>query len=163
MKGYRTLLILLLATFVVLNTGAQSRQDRPRKPKVPVAAIPTKDPMIVFRGIESAWRAGDAQRLADYASDSKVLLNVRGLGEKGGYYSRSQVFYLFKAMFKSTKHKKFNFVKFHDVGARSNKIYGIAHRNYEDMSNGRLFQDKIYVTLKLQGKRWVVSEMKSAW
>lgn len=162
MTRYRAILILLLATIVVLSPGASSGQDRRKKPKVPVKAVP-KDPKIVFRGIESAWRTGDAQRLASFAGDSKVLLNVRGLGEKGGYYSRSQVFYLFKGMFKSTKHKKFDFVKFHDVGARSSKIYGIAHRNYENVSNGRLFQDKIYVTLKLEGKRWVISEMKSAW
>jgi len=162
MTRHRVILIILLATIVVLSPGAHSGQDRRRKPKTPVNAVP-KDPMVVFRGIESAWRSGDAQKLAAYAGDSKVLLNVRGLGEKGGYYSRSQVFYLFKGMFKSTKHKKFNFVKFHDVGAGSSKIYGIAQRNYENMNNGRLFQDKIYVTLKLEGKRWVVSEMKSAW
>jgi hypothetical protein len=163
MKGQRAILaILLLAILVVLGPGARAGQDHRKRPKAPVPTIP-KDPMVVFRGIEAAWRTGNAQKLAAYAGDSKVLLNVRGLGEKGGYYSRSQVFYLFKGMFKSTKHKKFDFVKFHDVGASSNKIYGIARRNYEDSSNGRLFQDKIYVTLKFEGKRWVVSEMKSAW
>lgn len=162
MKKQLAILILILAVIVVTSPGAHSMQDRRKKAKTPVNALP-KDPMVVFRGIESAWRAGDAQRLSAYAGDSKVLLNVRGLGEKGGYFSRSQVFYLFKGMFKSTRHKKFSFVKFHDVGKRSNKIYGIAHRNYEVISNGRLFQDKIYVTLKLEGKRWVVSEMKSAW
>lgn len=162
MKRQRAISILLLAAIVVLSPGAHSMQDRRKKPKTPVNAVP-KEPMVVFKGIESAWRSGNAQRLASYAGNSKVLLNVRGLGEKGGYYSRSQVFYLFKDMFKSTRHKKFNFVKYHDVGKRSSKIYGIAHRNYEVVSNGRLFQDKIYVTLKLEGKRWVVSEMKSAW
>jgi hypothetical protein len=158
MKRQGAILILILAGIVLLGPGAHSMQDRRKKPKTPVNAVP-KDPMVVFRGIESAWRSGDAQRLASFAGNSKVLLNVRGLGEKGGYYSRSQVFYLFKGMFKSTKHKKFSFVKFHDVGERSNKIYGIAHRNYEVVSSGRLFQDKIYVTLKFEGKRWVVSEM----
>jgi hypothetical protein len=163
MKGQRAVItILLLAILFVLGPGAQAEQDRRKKPKVPIPTIP-KDPMVVFRGIEVAWRSGNARKLAAFAGESKVLLNVRGLGEKGGYYSRSQVFYLFKGMFKSTKHKKFNFVKFHDVGAGSNKIYGIYRRSYEDSSNGRLFQDKIYVTLKFEGKRWIVSEMKSAW
>ena len=162
MKRQGTILLLMLAGILIMSAAEVEGQAKRRKPKTPVKAIP-KEPVIVFRGIESAWRAGDARKLAAYAGDSKVLLNVRGLGEKGGYYSKSQVFYLFKGMFKSTKHTKFDFVKFHDVGERSNKIYGIAHRSYEVVSNGRLFQDKIYVTLKLEGKRWVVSEMKSAW
>jgi hypothetical protein len=162
MRGHRDILILLLAALLLIGDGAYAGQDRRRKPKEPVATI-SMDPLDVFRGIETAWRTGDAQKLAAYAGDSKVMLNVRGLGEKGGYYSRSQVFYLFKGMFKSTKHKKFSFVSFHDVGEKSTKIYGIARRNYEVVSTGRLFQDKIYVTLKLEGNRWVVSEMKSAW
>ena len=163
MKGQKAAItILLLAILAFPATGTGAGQDRRRKPKVPVPAVP-KDPMVVFRGIEVAWRSGDARQLADLAGGSKVFLNVRGLGEKGGYYSRSQVFYLFKGMFKATRHKSFDFVKSHDVGKNSNKIYGIYRRNYEDTSNGRLFQDKIYVTLKFEGKRWVVSEMKSAW
>lgn len=162
MNRQRAILILLLSVIVVLSPGAHSGQDRRRKPKLPVKTEPG-DAMAVFSGIESAWRAGDARRLAAFAGDTKVLLNVRGLGEKGGYYSRSQVFYLFQGMFKSTRHKRFDFVKFHDVGERSSKIYGIAHRNYENTSSGRLFQDKVYVTLKREGKRWVVTEMKSAW
>ena len=144
-----------------MSAAAHPMQDRRKKPKKTISAMP-KDPEVVFRGIESAWRTGNAQKLAAYAGRSKVLLNVRGLGEKGGYYSKSQVFYLFKDMFKSTKHKRFDFVRFHDVGKSSQKIYGVAHRNYEVVSNGRLFQDKIIVTLKLEGNRWVVSEMKSA-
>jgi len=161
MRAQRPILILLAALFLLAPGGAAAGQERRKIPRdrAPVRGM---DPMIVFRGIERAWRAGDAQKLAGYAGESKVLLNVRGLGEKGGYYSRSQVFYLFKDMFKSTRHKKFDFVSFHEVGEKSTKIYGIARRNYETTSNGRLFQDKIYVTLKLEGKRWVVSEMKSA-
>ena len=151
-----------MAILAVPVTGAGSGQDRRKKPKVSVPAVP-KDPMVVFRGLEVAWRSGNAQKLAALAGESKVFLNVRGLGEKGGYYSRSQVFYLFKGMFKSTRHKKFDFVKSHDVGEHGKKIYGIYRRSYEDTSNGRLFQDKIYVTLRFEGKRWVVSEMKSAW
>ncbi|HER44366.1 MAG TPA: DUF4783 domain-containing protein [Candidatus Eisenbacteria bacterium] len=165
MRRRYTILLLFLAALVLAGGAAHAGQDRRKKPKEPKEPVPTiaMDPMIVFRGIEAAWRAGDARKLAAYAGDSKVLLNVRGLGEKGGYYSRSQVFYLFKGMFESTRHKKFDFVGFHEVGEKSSRIYGIARRNYEIVSNGRLFQDKIYVTLKQEGKRWVVSEMKSAW
>ncbi len=161
MRIERTILILLAVLLVLLHGGSAAGQERRRIPK-DRAPAKVMDPMIVFRGIERAWRAGDAQKLAGYAGKSKVLLNVRGLGEKGGYYSRSQAFYLFKDMFESTKHTKFDFVGFHEVGEKSTKIYGVARRNYETTSNGRLFQDKIFVTLKLEGKRWVISEMKSA-
>lgn len=161
MRGRLTILIILSAVCLLAGDGARAGQNRPRISKKPPPAIDA-DALRLFKGIERAWGAGDAQKLASYAGESKVFLSVGGLGEKGGYFSRSQVFYLFKGMFKSTKHKRFEFVSYHEVSEKGNKIYGIARRDYQNVSNGRLFQDKIYVTLKQEGKRWVVSEMKSA-
>jgi hypothetical protein len=153
------MLVVATCAVAVMSTHAPSQEGR-RRLKVPRPAV-AGECMAVFNGIEEAWRKGDAQGLANYMRDSKVSVNVGGLGEKGGYYSKSQVFYLLKEMFAKTRHKRFQFVKYHDVSQNNRKVYGIAYRSYEDTSSGRLFQDKIYVTLKLEGERWVVSEMKS--
>jgi hypothetical protein len=128
--------------------------------KMPPASIEGES-AATFKGIEAAWLQGDAQGLSNYMRDSKVLLNVAGLGEQGGYFSKSQAFYLFKGMFKATKHKQFRFIKYHDVSQSNRRVYGVAHRSFQDVSSGRLYRDKIYITLKLEGERWVISEIKS--
>ena len=140
----------------------KSRSVTKERMKVPASEV-TNETAPIFKGIERAWRNGDAGALAEYVGDQRVYLRVRGLGEEGGHYSKPQLYYLFKRMFKTTKLKRFEFVKFHNSGSKARKVYGTAYRSFENTSSGRLFQDKVYVTLKLEGERWVVSEIKSTW
>ena len=154
-----TLAILLLAAAIPSYAFQKVKKERM---KIPATEV-TKETVPMFRGIEAAWRRGDAAALSGFVGERRVHLSVRGLGEEGGYFSKPQVFYLFKRMFKATKLKRFEFVKFHNSGSKARKVYGTAYRSFESTSSGRLFQDKVYVTLKLEGERWVVSEIKSTW
>ena len=62
--------------------------------------VTVQDPLKVFKGIEKAWQKENADGIALYAGGGRVFLDVRGIGKKGGYYSRAQVKYLFRDMFK---------------------------------------------------------------
>ncbi len=120
-------------------------------------------PLAVLKGIERAWNREDAQKISGYAGGSKIFLEVRGIGHRGGYFSRSQVYYMFKNMFKANKHMKLEFVKFHTPDNPDRRVYGIARRSYKNNRSGRLYQDKVYVTLRKEESRWVVAEIKSTW
>jgi hypothetical protein len=153
--------VLLLGSSVAVHSQ-KSRRVTKEKIRVPASEV-TKETAPIFKGIERAWRSGDAGALSGFVGEQRVYLRVRGLGEEGGHFSKPQLYYLFKRMFKTTKLKRFEFVKFHNSGSKARKVYGTAYRSFENTSSGRLFQDKVYVTLKLEGERWVVSEIKSTW
>jgi hypothetical protein len=121
----------------------------------------THDPRPVFNGIEKAWREANADAMAAYAGDSKIYLSVAGVERDSGFFSKSQFKYLFKKMFRNYRQTKFEFVRYHNIDRSDRKVYGIAHRNYKNSRSGRLVQDKVYVTLKREGTRWVVAEIKS--
>ena len=121
----------------------------------------TQDPLKVFKGIERAWQRENADGIAGYAGSGRVYLDVRGIGKKGGYYSRSQVKYLFKDMFKADDQVKFEFVKFHNLEEPDRKVHGIAYRSCKNHRSGKVFQDKVYVTLGREGSGWVVAEIKT--
>lgn len=152
--------VFLAIAVLAITCSSALPQHAKKRLKLPPSSI-RGESVAIFKGIEAAWLRGDAAGLSKYMRDSKVFLNVAGLGEKGGYYSKSQVFYLFKGMFKTTKHRRFQFAKYHDVSKSNKRVYGIAHRSFEDVSSGRLYKDKVYVTLKREGERWVISEIKS--
>ena len=118
-------------------------------------------PLATFKGIEKAWAKEDARALARYAGEGKVFVNVMGIGQRGGYFSRPQVHYLFKRMFKTYAHTKFKFVKYHNLDKPDGRVYGIAHRSYRNNSKGKVYQDKVYVTLSSDGEVWVVDEIKT--
>lgn len=123
--------------------------------------VAVQDPLKVFKGIEKAWQKENADGIAMYAGSGRVFLDVRGIGKKGGYYSRSQVKYLFKDMFKIDDQLKFEFVKFKNLEEPDRKVYGIAYRSCKNHRSGKVFQDKVYVTLGREGSAWVVAEIKT--
>ena len=119
------------------------------------------NPMKTFKGIESAWQKEDAKRLAGFVGKGRVHLDIKGVGDKGGYYSKSQVRYLFKDMFKADDQVSFEFVKFDDLENPDRKVYGIAYRSCKNNRSGKVFRDKVYVTLGREGPAWVLAAIKT--
>jgi len=151
---------LLLAASPALSQ--EKRKDEPRKiEKKEPASVAAQDPLKVFKGLERAWQKENADAIASFAGEGRVFLDVRGIGKKGGYYSRSQVKYLFKDMFETDDQVKFEFIKFQNLEEPDRKVYGIAYRSCKNNRSGKVFQDKVYVTLGREGPAWVVAEIKT--
>ena len=134
-------------------------QPKPREKKDEVK--PEDAPLKVFHGLERAWKGGDAEAVASFAGEGRIYLDVRGMGKKGGFFSRSQVYYLFRNMFKDENQLKFEFVRFHNIDKPDRRVYGIAYRSWKNVRTGKVFQDKVYVTLGREGSGWVVAEIKT--
>jgi hypothetical protein len=71
-------------------------------------------------------------------------------------------------MFKYTITRKFEIVQFRKPSESRNTSFVVAERYYQKTDDGRLFKDKIYVSLhleptdeKAQEQRWVIDEIKS--
>ena len=158
-----TVAVLLAVSPVVSPVMAQKQKQIPDEPKKTEEKkeVRVQDPLRVFKGIERAWQGENADAIAAYVGEDRVRLDVRGLGKKGGYYSKSQVKYLFRDMFKADDQLKFEFVKFHNLEEPDRKVYGIAYRSCKNHRSGKVFQDKVYVTLGREGPGWVVAEIKT--
>jgi hypothetical protein len=131
-----------------------------------IKAIPeppaADNPMKVFKGIERAWNGSDAEGIASFVGGGRVLVDVRGIGKRGGEFSRSQVLFLFQNMFESDEQTRFEFVKFHNLDKPDRKVFGIAYRSYKNNRSGKVYHDKVYVTLGREGPGWIVAEIKAA-
>jgi len=117
-------------------------------------------PIGVFADIEEGWRKGDVDRILRHFGKGRVSIAIEG-GPLGGSFSRDQSFYLLTDYFKYTITKKYEFVQYRNVDNGARKAYAIAERYYKKSDDGRLFKDKIYVSLQVEDGRWVVSEIKS--
>jgi ribosomal protein L35AE/L33A len=153
-------LTLFITVLTLAAASAASGQEaiKPISPGEP----PADQPLKVFKGIERAWSGGDAAGIAAFVGEGRVSIDVRGIGQRGGEFSRSQVLYLFRRMFESDKQTKFEFVKFHNLDKPDRKVFGIAYRSYKNNRSGKVYQDKVYVTLGREGPGWVVAEIKTA-
>lgn len=142
------------------NAQRDDKTRRPRRAKGEEEARPA-GPMDVFADIERAWNGRKADPILAHFGKGKVAISLDG---KGGKFSKSQSYYLLKDMFKYTITKKFEFVQYRKPGEKGNTTFAVAERHYQRTDDGRLFKDKIYVALHLEGGdggRWVVDEIKS--
>jgi hypothetical protein len=118
-------------------------------------------PMEVFSEIERGWNANKVDLILKHFGESKVSIAVEA-GPTGGKFSRSQSYYLLKDLFKYTITKKFEFVQYRRPSKNGKTSFAVAERVYQKSDDGRLFKDKIYVSLHMEkGGQWVVNEIKS--
>ena len=128
-------------------------------------------PMHVFAEIERAWPEGDVGIILSHFGGGKVSISIAGTGPSGGEFSRNQSYYLLKDLFKYTTTRKFEFVQYRRSEDDDRTTFAVAERHYLKTDDGRLFKDKIYVALHLEGEgegegeggdeRWVIDEIKS--
>jgi len=162
-KGLYVSLVLFVVNMAILVMldGIVFSQEVEIKVKKFKKKVNIKSSVGVFRSIEKAWKEQDAGEISRYAGSGRVYIDVQMLNKQGGYFSRPQVFFLFKRMFGSTKLLRFSFQRFSKPGSEGTRAYGIANRVVKDLKTGRIIKDKIYITLKWNGRGWVLSEIKS--
>lgn len=117
-------------------------------------------PIGVFADIEEGWTREDVARITRHFGEGKVAISIDG-GPVGGTFSRDQSHYLLKDLFEYTITEKFEFVQYRNVSDGKVEVYAVAERLYKRNDDGRLFKDKIYVSLRQEDERWVISEIKS--
>jgi hypothetical protein len=131
------------------------------QPKTAIVEPDTIGPIGVFAEIEVGWRKENVRQILRHYGKGKVAIAIEGSGPTGGTFSRNQSYYLFKDLFKYTITEKFEFVQYRNISEDENKVYAVAERQYKRNDDGRLFEDKIYVSLHLESERWVIDEIKS--
>jgi hypothetical protein len=125
------------------------------------AAEQDAGPIAVFADVEAGWKGEQVQQILRHYGKGKVAISIEGSSPTGGQFSRNQSYYLFQDLFKYTITEKFQFVQYRHVTDGRDKVYAVAERHYKRNDDGRLFKDKIYVSLHLEDDRWVISEIKS--
>ena len=121
--------------------------------------------MDVFADIERGWNSGNVDPILRHFGNQKVAISVQGTGPSGGTFSRNQSYYLLKDLFRYTLTRKFEFVQYRKPSDEGSQTFAVAERHYQKSDDGRLFKDKVYVSLHLERdgnqERWVVDEIKS--
>jgi hypothetical protein len=171
---------MLAGSLAVLVTGFAGAETHPAKgsprgvvaqPPEPTGALAQKEsppsggPMEVFADIERGWNTRNIDLILRHFGSQKVAMSISGTGPSGGTFSRNQSYYLLKDLFRYTATKKFEFVQYRKPGDEGRDTFAIAERQYRKTDDGRLFTDKVYVSLHLEQdddqERWVVDEIKS--
>ncbi len=154
------LMILMIASAVVAFPLRAEAQRGKKDIKKEQPLMEDMSPRSTFWKIEVAWRARDAEAISSFVGKSKVLVQI-GSGDSGGFYSKSQVHYLLKRMFREYEQLRFEFAKFHNLDNPDRKVYAIAHRRSRALRSDKVFQDKVYITLGKEGNCWVIVEIKT--
>lgn len=148
------------------SNGARGRLSRDAVKSVgPAVSVSeeadTLGPIGVFADIEEGWKQEDVDQILRHYGAGKVAIAIEGIGPTGGEFSKNQSLYIFKDLFKYTITTRFQFVQYRNVSDDRERVYAVAERTYKRNDDGRVFEDKIYVSLELEDDFWVISEIKS--
>lgn len=147
------------ASRVVSQPANQTKESKGKSPRS------SDDPLDVFADFEDAWLSENVGLILNHFGKGKVTISISGTGPSGGDFSKSQSYYLLKDLFKYTTTSKFEFVQFRKLDDDGRSSFAVAEREYKKADDGRVINDKIYVSLHREesGKRerWVIDEIKS--
>ncbi len=146
----------------IFTQAEKAKKAVKSKPNEAVKSKPNETgPLSIFVDIEAGWRKEDPNRILRHFGKGKVAISIDGVGPSGGQFSKSQSYYLLNDLFKYTITKKFEFVQYRNVKDGKRKVFAVAERYYKRTDDGRLFKDKIYVSLHREGERWVIDKITS--
>jgi hypothetical protein len=140
-------------------------QQGGREGEEPQKSADAGGPVEVFADIERGWNARNVDLILRHFGSQKVAIAVEGTGPAGGSFSRNQSYYLLKDLFRYTITRKFERTQYRKPDAEGGQSFAVFERHYQKTDDGRLFKDKVYVSLHLESndsrERWVVDEIKS--
>jgi len=110
---------------------------------------------------ERAWMIGNAQGVVQQFGDRKVYISLPDGGPRGGQFSRDQSYFILKDFFDGTRTEEFSFLSIRQPEEQQDTAIGLATRTFRRRDSSRMLTDRIFVSLVLEGPRWVVSEIKS--
>lgn len=139
----------------------REKPAQPAQPEVSAKGELPAGPMAVFSDIERGWNGNNVDLILKHFGKGKVSIAIEA-GPTGGNFSKSQSYYLLKDLFKYTITKKFEFTQYRKPNESGKSTFAVAERLYQKTDDGRLFKDKIYVSLHAdEDGQWVVNEIKS--
>jgi hypothetical protein len=116
-------------------------------------------PLNVFREVEKGWRSDTLKPFERYLGKGKVWLDFGEGGPRGGFYTRSQAYYLISGYLKRTHTIDIGLVKVSEDTKRGSRPYARLERTcrYKYGVSGK---EMIFVSLSLEDGNWVISELR---
>jgi hypothetical protein len=114
----------------------------------------------VFATVATAWEAADHAALAELVAPEGVRIAVMPRPERENQYSRSQAFYFFKNLFRSTRTDTFSFRRIQQE-AEGGVVHAVADWSYRRAGADVLVQDRLFFTLTEGRSSWGLSEIRA--
>jgi Domain of unknown function (DUF4783) len=106
---------------------------------------------VIFNEISDGISSGNVTAISQYLSGQTYLNLLNGIG---GYYSANQAYYVLEDFFKSHPAVSFDFS---DIQNNSGNSFATGTYSYQ--LNGVNKNAQVYVSLKLAGKEWKITQI----
>ncbi|TKJ29313.1 hypothetical protein CEE39_09310 [bacterium (candidate division B38) B3_B38] len=130
---------------------------------LPINAGATDDPSLenCLRSIEGLFRNYRVELLRDFVSrGDRVSFSLPGIVPREGFFSREQLHFIFKDLFRKYTTLNFDFSKERPVNAGGSPIYLFASWVFQEKGSLRTSRGTIFFSLEKKGERWWVTILK---
>jgi hypothetical protein len=116
-------------------------------------------PLVVFREVERGWQSGTPKPFGRYFGKGRVRLDFGEGGPRGGFYTRSQAYYLvadFLRRYETVKIEQVTTSAEDKDGARPYALWKLVCRN----RNGVTMHERIFMSLSWEDGSWAIAEIR---
>jgi hypothetical protein len=139
------------------TTSASSLHSEPAES---LASTPPQSVRHVLVVIGEVWLAEDHAALSRLVAQAGVKIAIAPEPDRDNVYSRSQAFYFFKNLFRSTKTDSFAFRRVQEE-AEGELVHAVALWRYQRSSSNANKMERLFFTLTREQAGWRLSEIRS--
>jgi len=111
--------------------------------------------------IRAAFLTQNTDRLADSLTDTKVFLSLRSAATEPGFYTRSQMRFIFQRMFRELRTKTFGYSP-DDLDVSDGRAFVRTEWTYTPTGADAPVTERLLFSLEKDQNSWVVCEIKAA-
>jgi hypothetical protein len=142
-----------------VGVGTERTEPGKRASGVPREATETEiKPLTVFREVEKGWHSGTPKSFERFLSKDKVRLDFGEGGPRGGFFTRSQAYYLLLDYMKLNTTVRVDILRAVEA---SGKVRPFALLELRERDRNGVSRDRtVMVSLSKESGAWMISEMR---
>lgn len=130
---------------------------------LPIDANAEEDPSLedCLRSIEGLFRNYEVELLRNFVSKGdRVSFSLPGIVPREGFFSREQLYFVFKDLFRNYTTLNFDFSKERSVSVGGSPVYLFASWVLQEKGSLRTSRGTLFFSLEKKGGRWWLTILK---
>jgi hypothetical protein len=117
-------------------------------------------PREVFREVEKGLRLGTPSPFERYLGKGRIKLDFGEGGPRGGFFTRSQAYYLIADHLKRAPTVKVGLIRVSDTNEKTGQSYALLERTCR-YKNGPVKKEYVFVLLGRETDGWTITELRA--
>ena len=157
-----TISFLFLAVTNSGTSAGESQQPITLKRLTSDAKLRTDEGLNrIISGVRTSFLGKDSAKLADYFGSTKIYLSLKTKTQEAGYYTASQLQFIFEKMFQDLQIRSFEYSKKDITILGEKNAYCRTEWTYVALGSDAVVTERLIISFAREREGWKISEIRA--